>query len=281
MKFSMNMLLWSDSVIGDQYIPLFHQVKKMGFDAVEIPIFDPQVEKFAALGKVLDSIGLARTGVTIATSAANPISSDAESRKRAVETLNKTLYCCAAGGLDLVVGPMYAALGEFSGTGRTDEEWKRGLDSMRQVAEHGQRVKVGLSLEYLNRFEIYFLNCAADSARFVKEIDMPGCGSLYDTFHANIEEKNISEAITAISPRLNHVHISENDRSTPGKGSVNWKETFAALKKNKYDGYLTIEAFGLAVPSLATALKIWRKMYETEDQLATDGLAFMKKMWAE
>jgi D-psicose/D-tagatose/L-ribulose 3-epimerase len=77
------------------------------------------------------------------------------------------------------------------------------------------------------------------------------------------------------------VHISENDRSTPGQGQVKWDETFDALKKIKYDGWLTIEAFGLALPSLAAATKIWRRMFVSEEQLAGDGLKFMKREWAK
>ena len=80
---------------------------------------------------------------------------------------------------------------------------------------------------------------------------------------------------------LCHVHISENDRSTPGKGNIRWKENFDALKDVGYDGWLMIEAFGLALPEIAAATKIWRKMYDSEQQLATDGLAFMKAEYAK
>src|SRR5436190_1635970 len=97
---------------------------------------------------------------------------------------------------------------------------------------------------------------------------------MYDTFHANIEEKDITEALSGCAEVLIHVHVSENDRSTPGKGAVNWKETFAALKTIPYKGSLTIEAFGPALPELAAATKIWRRMFEDEEQLAKDGLVF-------
>src|SRR4051812_46128798 len=114
MKFSMNMLLWSDSMLDDKFLPLFERLKKMGYDGVELPIFDPQPEKYAALGKKLDAIGLERTAVTVSGPDANPISPDAANRKRSVENLNKVLDCCKAGGMQLMVGPFYAALGQFS-----------------------------------------------------------------------------------------------------------------------------------------------------------------------
>jgi len=113
----------------------------------------------------------------------------------------------------------------------------------------------------------------------VREIDHPNVKMMYDTFHANIEEKNIAEALEVCKDVMCHVHISENDRSTPGKGGVNWKESWAGLKKIGYKDLLVIEAFGQGLPALAAATKIWRKMFPDEETLAKDGLAFMKQAW--
>ena len=100
---------------------------------------------------------------------------------------------------------------------------------------------------------------------------------MYDTFHANIEEKDIPAAIRSGGDLIHHVHISENDRSTPGSGNVRWDENFDTLKEIGYDGWLTIEAFGLALPEIAAATKIWRRMFESEEQLTRDALVFMKE----
>ena len=148
---------------------------------------------------------------------------------------------------------------------------------MRPLAEHAGQAGVTLALEYLNRFELYLLNCAADTVRFVKEVDHPNCRMMYDTFHANIEEKDVPEAIRACAPYTAHVHISENDRSTPGEGHVHWDETFAGLAELGYDGWLMVEAFGCALPEIAGATCIWRNMFPNEEYLAKNGLAFMKK----
>ncbi len=168
----------------------------------------------------------------------------------------------------------------FPGAGPTSDEWKWGVESMRAVAEHAGNSGVMLGLEALNRFECYLLNTHADAARFVREVDHPHCRMMYDTFHANIEEKSITGALEACRDVLAHVHISENDRSTPGQGGVNWDETFTALQQIGYDGWLVVEAFGLALPEIAAATKIWRRMYESEEQLARDALAFMKEQVA-
>jgi D-psicose/D-tagatose/L-ribulose 3-epimerase len=276
MKFGMNLLLWSGDLTEDM-LPVLEELKRMGYDGVEMPIFDPDAKKFAQLGKRLDDIGLRRTAVTIRTAVDNPISPDAKVRAAGVDAMKRTLECCRVVGAETLCGPYHSAIGEFTGQGPTADEWKWGVESMRKHAEIAAEAGVMLGVEYLNRFECYFLNTAADTVRFVKDVDHPSCRMMYDTFHANIEEKGVAEAIKVCAPYTVHVHISENDRSTPGEGHIAWAETFAALKQTGYDGWMVIEAFGLALPEIAAATKIWRRMYKSELQLARDGLAFMKQ----
>lgn len=276
MKFGMNLLLWTGD-LNDEHLGLLEQLKSMGYDGVELPIFNPDPDKFAKLGKRLDDVGLERTAVTIRTAEDNPISPDPKIRAAGVAATKLALESCQAAGCQTLCGPYHSAIGEFTGAGPTEDEWKWGVDSMRQTAENAQQCGVMLAVEYLNRFECYFLNSAADTVRFVRDVDHPQCRMMYDTFHAHIEEKDPIEAIRKCAPYTVHVHISENDRSTPGQGHVGWAETFQTLKECGYDGWMVIEAFGLALPELVAATKIWRRMYHSEEQLAREGLAFMRK----
>jgi len=100
---------------------------------------------------------------------------------------------------------------------------------------------------------------------------------MYDTFHSNIEEKSIGDALRAGGDKLVHIHISENDRSTPGAGGVKWGETFDTISGIGYDGWMVIEAFGMALPEIAAATKIWRRMFDDEMSLAKNGLHFMRQ----
>lgn len=279
MKLGMNLLLWTGEV-NESMLPVLESLKKMGYDGVELPVFNLDLD-YAAWGRRLDDLGLERTAVTVRGVDDNPISSDAAVRALGVENNVRALDCCQAMGATVLVGPYHSALGCFSGLGPTEDEWKWGVESMQKVAEHAGTVGVMLGLECLNRFECYLLNTHADSARFVRQVGHPNCGAMYDTFHANIEEKSIPEAIRACADVLCHVHISENDRSTPGKGNVRWAENFETLREIGYDGWYTIEAFGLALPELAAATRIWRRMFDSEEQLARDGLAFMKSQLAK
>jgi D-psicose/D-tagatose/L-ribulose 3-epimerase len=275
MRYGMNLLLWSD-VVCEEVRPLVDEIKSIGFDAVELPIFELDVAKYACWGKYLDAAGLARTGVTIRGVDDNPMSADPKIRRKGIDANKAALDCCQAAGIEALVGPFHSALGYFSGAGPTADEWRWAVESMREVAEHAEKCGVTLALEYLNRFECYLLNCAADGARFVRDVNHPRCQMMYDTFHSHIEEKNTPAAIRALKGCLAHVHISENDRSTPGAGNVRWKETFDTLHEIGYDNLMVIEAFGLSLDKIAAATKIWRRMYESEKQLARDGLNFMK-----
>ncbi len=279
MKFGLNLLLWTGD-LHDDLLPVLERLKAMGYDGVELPMFNLTVEKYAAWARRLDDLGLERTAVTVRGEADNPISPDPACRAAGVANNKRALDCCQAAGATHLVGPFHSALGYFTGQGPTADEWQWGVESMAEVAEYAEQVGVTLGLECLNRFECYFLNTHADSARFVQAVNHPHCRAMYDTFHAHIEEKNTERAVRACADVLAHVHISENDRSTPGTGNVNWQATFDTLHAVGYDGWMMIEAFGLALPELVAATKIWRRMYESEEQLARDGLAFMKQQVA-
>lgn len=280
MKYGMNLLLWTGDVT-DAHLPILEALKAQGYDGVEIPMFSYDLAKFARLGKQLDSLGLERTVVTIRTVEDNPASEDPAVRAKGLELNKQAIDCCHALGAPLLCGPFHSALGHFSGSGPSVGELGWAADGLRAAAEHAAAAGVTFGVEYLNRFECYLVNSAASAVELMKKVDHPNCRTMYDTFHANIEEKCLKEAIRTIAPYMAHFHVSENDRSTPGTGHVDWHTTFDTLKEVGYDGWLMVEAFGLALPELAAATKIWRKMFSTELTLAADSLRFMKHEWAK
>jgi D-psicose/D-tagatose/L-ribulose 3-epimerase len=273
MKLGMNMLLWSTDVSGPEYDAVFAMLKDAGFDGVEIPIFDREVETYAELGARLDALGLERLAVSARGADDDPIAADPGP---AIAATKSNLDSAAALGAPLICGPLGAPLGVFSGAPPTAEEKARSVAYLREVAPYAEARGVTIALEYLNRFEMYLTNTAADLAAIVRDVDHPRVRMMYDTFHAHIEEKDPRAALRDCADVLVHVHVSENDRSTPGAGQVAWDETFAGLAEIGYDGWIVIEAFGDALPELAGATKIWRRMFESEEQLARDGAAFIR-----
>jgi D-psicose/D-tagatose/L-ribulose 3-epimerase len=278
MKTGMNLLLWTGHVT-EEHFPLLAKLKAAGFDGVEIPVFDGDVSHFRHLRSELDRNGLECTTVTIVPPDANPISPDAGIRRNAVDRLKWAIECNHALGAETMVGPFHSPLGVFSGGPPTADEKKRAADVLRQAAKYAQQANLTLAIEYLNRFECYFLTTAADAAALVESVDHPSFRTMYDTFHANIEERRPSDAIHAVAPVLAHVHISENNRGTPGTGQVNWAESFRTLREVGYDAWLVIEAFGRALPSLAAATRVWRDFFPSPEHVYENGLKFMKTMW--
>jgi D-psicose/D-tagatose/L-ribulose 3-epimerase len=276
MKTGMNLLLWTTHVT-EEHDAILDQLKGLGFDSVEVPIFDTaNLAPFERLGKRIKSLGLGATAVTVMGPEANPISPDAKVRAAAVAHLDRVMECGQAFGCEILCGPTHSAIGIFSGQGPTDDEFSYGVETLQRAAEKAQARGIKLAVEYLNRFEIYFLTTAAQTARFVKAVNHPFCKMMYDSFHAHIEEKGQAHAIAQCAAETIHVHVSENDRGIPGTGQVHWEEFFSALAHNGYHGYLTIEAFGRALPALAAATKVWRDLFPDPIALCRQGLAHIR-----
>jgi D-psicose/D-tagatose/L-ribulose 3-epimerase len=279
MKLGINLYLWADDM-HDGLLPVLEKLKKIGYDGVEVPIFDLDLEKWRLWAKRLDDLGLERTANTVIAPEHNPLSADPKIRQAAYEHLKATVDCCAAVGSSILCGPHQVALGVFTGKGPIEEEWKRSVDHLRRVAEYAAGPGVVLAEEVVNRFELYHVNTLDQGIRLVDEVDHPNCRIHLDTFHAHIEEKNTAAAIRRAGKRIAHVHVSENDRGVPGTGSVTWDANFDALRDVGYDGWLTVEAFGNFLPNLAAATKIWRPLFDSEEQLATAAHDFMKQQLA-
>jgi D-psicose/D-tagatose/L-ribulose 3-epimerase len=275
-KLGMNMMLWSPDVSGSEHDATFELLRELGYDGVEIPIFDDEVEKYERLGRRLDRFGLTALAVGARSGADSPISGDPEVRARGVAATKTTIDACAALGSHLLCGPLAAPLGVLSGAPPTREERERSVESLRAVAEHAATRDVTIAVEYLSRFEMYLVNCAEDAAALVREVGHPNCRLMYDTVHAHIEEADPRAALRGCADVLVHFHAAENHRGTPGSGQVDWDATFEALSEIGYDGWVVIEAFGDSVPEFAAATKVWRRTFSSEEQLARDGAAFLR-----
>ncbi|MHC4994394.1 MAG: sugar phosphate isomerase/epimerase family protein [Planctomycetota bacterium] len=280
MKIGFNLLLWTGFVEEDLY-PTIEKIKETGYDGVEIPLFDGDVEHYQKVGQFLKDAGLKSTAVTVMPDQQrSAVSPDAASREGAKQHLRWAIDCCEAMGSETLLGPFHQVLGEFTGVGATDEEKANAAEVHRDAAEYAQNANVVLAIEYLNRFECYFLNTMDDAAAYVKQVDHPNFGTMYDTFHANIEEKDPVGVIAPNIGVINHVHISENDRGTPGAGHVEFAPVFAALKGAGYDGWLTVEAFGRALPELAAATRVWRDFFPSREEVYEKGFPFIRDGWA-
>ena len=279
MKIGFNMLLWTTNIVEEEF-HLLEKIKKVGYDGVEIPIFggEEKVDHFKNIGKALKDNELECTSVTvIPDESRSPISDDESVRSNSLEYLKWAMDCSHALGSEILAGPYHQPLGVFSGEPPTQKEKENAAKVHQQAADYAKNLNLKLSIEPLNRFECYFLNIAEDASDYVDMVGKENFGYLYDTFHANIEEKDPVGVIGKTVKNINHIHISENDRGTPGKGNVRWKDTFQAIRNTDYDGWLTIEAFGRALPDLAAATRVWRDFFPSKEEVYEEGYKFIKQ----
>jgi D-psicose/D-tagatose/L-ribulose 3-epimerase len=271
MKYYMNLLLWGTAV-DESLFPVLEQIKEIGFDGVEVPIFNTDPSHWYTWRQKLDQLGLERVCDTFCGPDINLISPNPQVREAGLQYLKNCIDCAVVLGSEYLMGPFHSALGVFTGQPASLQEWLWATEAVQKLADYADTLGITLALEYLNRFEMYLTSCADEIIRFVDEVNRPNCKIMFDTFHANIEEKNIGEAIRKAGQRIAFIQLSENDRSTPGQGNVDWPGVFKAIKDIDYQGVLSIEAFS---PKLSAA-HIWRPMFSSELQLMQDGLAFIK-----
>jgi D-psicose/D-tagatose/L-ribulose 3-epimerase len=251
-------------------------IKARGFDGVEIPIAQPGAFKTAEVRRALEANGLGCTVCSVILQEYNLVSDDAGVRKRTVTHVEDVVKVAADLGATLVDGPLYSPVGYLPGRRRTDDEWQRAIEGYQMIAPTLVKSGVTLAIEPLNRFETYFLNTAADAIALCDAVNHPSVGVAFDTFHANIEEKNIAEACRAVGRHLKHVQVSENDRGTPGSGHVAWAAFFKVLAELGYDEWLTIESFGPNLGAFSSAVCIWRDIEPSPENIAFDGIEFLR-----
>jgi D-psicose/D-tagatose/L-ribulose 3-epimerase len=274
--------VWTTDLTS-QFFELFPTIKRLGYEGVEVPVAPGNANNYLEIKKRLNGEGLACTTITNVGAGADPISPDAAVRQKGLDQLRWAIEISALLESENLVGPYYAAYGVFSGRGPTPDELERSADIMRQAARYANEANLTLSLEFLNRFETYLLNTTDQAKDLVKRIGEPNLGILYDTHHAHHEENDLSQAIKGGGSHITHVHFSENQRGSLGSGLVDWAGTVKALKAigyDKSDRWVMVEAFNKDVPGLASAAHVWRNTFTSPDEVARDGIKFLRKAWA-
>jgi len=261
-KLAMNTLVYGPDM-NESIIKHLAYIKEVGYEGVEIPIFETDLAYWEPWKKEIDRLGLTVFTVTFLGADKNTISSDPAIRQNGIEFLKKAVDVTAYLGASFLSGPYHSALGVFSGAAPTQQELDWSKESMLAVADHADKMNVTLGLEYLNRFENYVVSSADQLYSLVKSINHPRVKIMFDTFHAHIEEFNTGKAMVRIADEIVHVQLSESTRATLGEGQVHWDNVFEGLKEMNYQGWLVVEAFTPLLPAAC----IWRKNYTTEEEL--------------
>lgn len=275
MKLGVNTFIWT-SEFTPANLDLLPRIKAAGFDGVELSVAQPASFRTAEVRRALEANDLACTVCSVILKTFNLVGDDAGVRQRTQQHIRDVVTVAADLGASLVNGPLYAPVGYLPGRRRTSDEWQRAIEGYQAVIPALEANNVALAIEPLNRFETYFLNTAADATALCEAVGHDRVGVAFDTFHANIEEKDIAAACRAVGRHLKHVQISENDRGTPGSGHVDWTGLFAVLADLRYDAWLTIESFGPNLGEFSSAVCIWRDIEPVPEAIAFDGVRFLR-----
>ena len=278
-NYAIHSLLWTERFDVEPE-PVTKKAKAFGFDGVEIYVSPTQIDTFdkQRVERALMDSGLGCIGCTCLDRETDVTSPNEAVRKRGINHLKEAAELFSELGGTLVTGVTYGAWGKLTGAGRTEEEWKHSVQSLREACRLVRDRGVIIGVEPANRFETYFLNTAADAIKLVKEVNESNVGVHLDTFHMNIEEKNYYDPIVNTGELLCHMHCCENDRGVAGTGNVNWDAVFRALSKIDYDKWITLESFTPDIKSVAASTAIWRQIAPSADAIASDGLKFLKSM---
>jgi D-psicose/D-tagatose/L-ribulose 3-epimerase len=278
----MNLLLWTGHVTS-LHFPLFDALQVAGFDGVEIPVFDvSDPTHYRHIARAARDAGLECTAVALLPDEAHSaISADPSHRQGAIDHLRAAIDCAHELAASVLMGPYFQVLGQFTGGGPTEQELERAAQVHRAIAPVAQAAGMRCAIEPLNRFEAHLLNTMEQAARYVERVAHANFGATHDTFHARIEERDPVASVGTLhaTGKLFHIHISENDRGTPGRGHARLRETVAELCRLRYEGWLTIEAFGSAVPGLSAATRVWRPLFKDPAEVYREGIALIRAAW--
>lgn len=281
MKFGASTFIWA-SPFSTQNIDLLTKVKSMGYDIIEIAVEDTSIIDWPSIKAVAHDLDLKIT-ISGAFGTERDISStEPHYRQLGREYIIDCIKIAADTGSPLFGGPLYSAVGKTRLVSDEQKKQERAwcveiLEDVSKIAhDHG----VVLGLEPLNRFETDMINTVDQALSLVQEVGHSSLQIVLDTFHSNIEEKDIPDAIRKIGKDLLcHVQGNESDRGTPGTAHLEWEGIRDALHEIGYDGAVVIETFGQPSKELAKAACIWRPLANSADELASEGLAFYKKMF--
>ncbi|ADV83099.1 sugar phosphate isomerase/epimerase family protein [Terriglobus saanensis] len=275
MKVGISAFAWT-SAFGASHLELLPMIRNLGLQGVEVPMFDPGVLQVDSIRGACERNGLMPTVCAILPKQYNPISPEREVRLSAIQHLKKCIGATAAMGAKLLGGPLFAPIGYLPEHRPTKDEWLWATEVFQTLGDDLNAYDLTLSIEPVNRSETFFLRTAEEASRLCELIGNPRIGVTIDTFHANIEERSIAEAIRSLGSHLKHIHASENDRGPLGRGHVPFVEIVNTLEELQFDGFVMIEGFGYSLQEKSAPGYLWAYPNVSPEAFVSESVQFLK-----
>jgi len=281
MKLGVNTWVWvSPFTTAD--LALLDKIARIGFDIVEVAVEDPAAIDVPALKQKLADTGLDVTLCGAFGPSRDISHGDPAVRANGRKYIEDCIRMAEGLGCRTFAGPVYSAVGKTRLVPAEQKkiEWAWCIENLKSVEAMARAAGVTICIEPLNRFETDMVNLAEQASRMVADVGSKAFKVHLDTFHGNIEERSIPDAIRKVGKgNLGHFHACENDRGAPGTGHQEWKAIRDALQDIEYDGAAVIESFTPGTVEIAKAASIWRPLAASQDELASDGLRFLRQLF--
>lgn len=285
MKFGTGYAYWGTNWECD-YLTLTKKVADIGFDILEIGadhLYDMSDLEIAALKKAGEENGIEFTTNSGPSKENDFSSADAGVREHALVYFEKVLQNMKKLGSKSLVGAIYSFWPtDFVDTDK-ESAWDRSIDGLKKLSKTAEELDIECALEVLNRNETYILTDCAESIEYVEKVGSDKITLLLDTYHMNIEEDNMYDAIRKAGKYLGHLHVGECNRKLPGmNNSINWPEIGKALRDIDYQKAVVMEPFILKGGQVGRDIRVWRDLSdqatpEQMDQYIKESLVFLKK----
>lgn len=277
-----NTWIWTSPLTDAGLAHLAPKLDSWGFDLAELPVEDVLDWDPARAAEVLLEHGLGATVCAVMPPGRELVAADHATVTATQGYVRSCVDAAATVGSGIVAGPLYASVGRKWRVGAMERHKlvRELAANLAPLAEYAGERGVRLAVEPLNRFETSLINTVEQAMEVVEVVDSSALGVLLDTFHMNIEERDLPAAVRLAGDRLFHFHACANDRGAPGADHLDWNGISVALGDVGYDGTVVIESFTAENETIATAAAIWRPLADSQDDLATEGLAFLRRTLA-
>jgi D-psicose/D-tagatose/L-ribulose 3-epimerase len=276
-----NTWVWTSPLTDEVVDDVLDHIAGLGFDAVELPLENLGDLTVDVVGAALARTGLAPYVVGAMAPGRDLVATDATTVAVTQDYLRGCIDLAHGVGAPAVCGPFYASTGRVWRLSPAErlEAYAVWRANIAPVAEHAAERGVAIGIEPLNRYETSLVNTVRQGLHLLDGVPT-SVGLALDSYHLNIEERSSPDAVRAAGSRLVHLQVCGSDRGAPGGDQTDWPALLAALDDVGYAGPLNIESFTADNASIATAASIWRPLAPTQDDLARDGLAFLRSLTA-
>ena len=277
LKFGGHALVWAGDWSEASARKAAASAKKAGYDYIEMLMIEPDKIDVAMTKAVLSEYGLFATASLGLSPETDVTSTNPSIVKKGDELLRKVVDKLHAIGSTELCGVIYCSLGKYPGPASAENR-ANSISAVTRLADYAADKGININLEVVNRYETNIMNTGKEGLKFLEAVNRPNAYLHLDTYHMNIEEDGMSQAVLDAGDALGYVHIGESHRGYLGSGNVDFDTFFTALKKINYSGPITFESFSSVVvdPALSNALCIWRNLWEDSDDLAAHALKYMK-----